>query len=162
MKKSLIMTAAATALSALATSAFAQQAGVELGLLDCQVEGGTGFIVGSTKDVKCTYTPADSNFAAEAYFGVISKIGLDIGVTGTTYIQWAVLAPSANVYAPGSLAGDYVGASAEASAAVGAGANILVGGSNQTFTLQPLSLQAQTGVNVAIGITEFQLRSSAN
>ena len=89
-------------------------------------------------------------------------IGLDVGTTGTTYIQWAVLAPSANVYAPGALAGDYFGVSAEASAAVGAGANLLVGGSNQTFTLQPLSLQAQTGVNVALGVTEFQLRSVSN
>ena len=162
MKTSIIAAAAAAALSALAFSATAQQAGVEIGLLDCQVEGGTGFIVGSTKDVKCTYRPADQSFAPEGYFGAINKIGLDIGTTGTTYIQWAVLAPSANVYAPGALAGDYFGASAEVSAAVGAGANILVGGSGTTFTLQPVSLQAQTGVNVALGVTEFQLRSLSN
>lgn len=160
MKNLLIAAGAALSIATSAIPAHAQQ-GVELGLLDCQVEGGTGFIVGSTKDVKCTYTPADTTFAAESYFGVINKIGLDIGTTGTTFIQWAVLAPSANVYAPGSLAGDYVGASAEASVAVGGGANILIGGSGQTFTLQPLSVQAQTGVNLAVGVTEFQLRSSA-
>ncbi|NGO51818.1 DUF992 domain-containing protein [Allomesorhizobium camelthorni] len=162
MKQSYIAAAAAAALSAFALSAHAQQAGVELGLLECQVEGGTGFIIGSTKDVKCTYGPADASMAPETYSGVIRKIGLDVGTTGTTYIQWAVLAPSANVYAPGALAGNYVGASAEASAAVGVGANLLVGGSNQTFTLQPLSLQAQTGVNIALGVTDFQLRSVAN
>jgi hypothetical protein len=158
VKRSLI--AAAGALSVFAFAAEAQYAGVELGLLDCRVEGGTGFIIGSTKDVTCTFQPADNSFAPETYFGVIRKIGLDVGTTGTTYMQWAVLAPTANVYAPGALAGDYVGASAEASAAVGVGANLLVGGSNQTFTLQPLSLQAQTGVNVALGITDFQLRSA--
>ena len=162
MKRSYIAAAAAAALSAFALSAHAQQGGVELGLLDCRVEGGTGFIIGSTKDVKCTYRPADASMAPETYSGVIRKIGLDVGTTGTTYIQWAVLAPSANVYAPGALAGNYVGASAEASAAVGVGANLLVGGSNQTFTLQPLSLQAQTGVNIALGVTDFQLRSVAN
>ncbi len=162
MKKPYIAASAAAAFSVFAFSAHAQQAGIELGLLDCQVEGGTGFIIGSTKDVKCTFQPADNSFAPETYFGVIRKIGLDVGTTGTTYIQWAVLAPSANVYAPGALAGDYVGVSAEASAAVGAGANLLVGGSAQTFTLQPLSLQAQTGVNVALGVTDFQLRGAAN
>ena len=70
-----------------------------------------------------------------------------------------MLAPSNNIYAPGALAGDYVGASADASVAVGGGANLLVGRTAQTFTLQPLSVQAQTGLNIAVGITEFQLRS---
>lgn len=107
MKTSIITAAATAALSAVAFAAQAQQGGVEIGLLDCQVEGGTGFIVGSTKDVRCTYRPADQSFAPESYFGAINKIGLDVGTTGTTYIQWAVLAPSTNVYAPGALAGDY-------------------------------------------------------
>ena len=80
---------------------------------------------------------------------------------GKTLIKWAVLAPSDNIYGPGMLAGDYVGASAEASAAVGGGANLLIGGSKNTFTLQPLSVQAQTGVNLAVGIAEFKLRSTA-
>lgn len=135
------------------------QEGVELGLLDCVVDGGAGFIIGSTKDVKCTYRPAGTEFAPEAYFGVISKWGFDIGVTGTTIMQWLVVAPNADVYLPGALEGDYVGASAEVTAAVGAGANILVGGSSQSFTLQPVSLQAQTGLNLAVGVTNFQLRS---
>ena len=33
-------------------------------MLDCRVEGGAGFIIGSTKDVTCTYTPADKAFGA--------------------------------------------------------------------------------------------------
>lgn len=161
MKKLLIAAASAALLAAISTAS-AQNEGIELGKLDCRVEGGAGFIVGSTKDVRCTYTPADTTFAPEAYFGVINKFGLDVGVTGTTVIQWLVLAPNANIYAPGALAGDYVGASAEASAVIGAGANLLVGGSDTTFTLQPLSVQAQTGVNLAVGIAQFQLRSAAN
>jgi hypothetical protein len=160
--KKFAILAASAAILTMSFAAQAQESGVELGLLDCTVEGGAGFVVGSTKDVKCTYTPADTTFAPEGYFGVINKFGLDVGVTGTTVIQWLVLAPSANVYAPGALAGDYVGASAEASAVIGAGANLLVGGSNTTFTLQPLSVQAQTGLNLAVGVAQFQLRSSAN
>lgn len=152
----------AAALAVLPGTATAQQGGIELGMLDCAIEGGAGFVFGSRKDLSCTFTPADPTFAAEPYFGVVSKYGLDIGVTGSTVMQWLVLAPTANIYAPGMLAGDYVGASAEVTAAIGAGANLLVGaGQDGGLVLQPLSLQAQTGVNVAIGVSQFQLRSTA-
>ena len=142
-------------------AAHAQDPGVELGLLDCMVDGGSGFVFGSTKDLKCTYTPSNTDFAQESYFGSINKFGVDLGFTNATTIQWIVLAPSENIYAPGALAGDYVGASADASVAVGGGANLLVGRSAQTFSLQPLSLQAQTGLNIAVGVTELELRSAA-
>ena len=59
-------------------------------------------------------------------------------------------------------AGDYVGASAEASVVIGGGANVLVGGSDQTITLQPISIQTQTGLNLAIGVAEFQLRTTVD
>lgn len=144
------------------SGAQAQDGGVELGVLDCAIGGGTGFIFGSSKDLSCTFTPANTTFAPEAYFGVVNKYGLDIGTTEKTEMRWVVLSPLENIYAPGALAGDYVGASAEVTAAVGAGANLLVGGSRRAFTLQPLSVQTQTGVNLAIGVSRFQLRSAAN
>jgi len=157
----LLVAAASLAMLAVIPAANSQTKGMELGVLDCKVEGGAGFIVGSTKDVLCTYRPANKELAPENYHGTISKIGLDVGVTGETLMKWAVLAPNADLYAPGALAGDYVGASAEASAVVGAGANALVGGSNRVFSLQPISVQAQTGVNLAVGVTEFRLRTAA-
>jgi hypothetical protein len=159
--KHLLIAAASAAMLAASSAAMAQQEGIELGVLECEVEGGAGFIIGSTKDVLCTYTPADKSLAPESYHGEIRKIGLDVGVTGETHIAWVVLAPSRDIYAPGGLAGNYVGASAEASVAVGGGANLLVGGSNKSFTLQPLSVQAQTGVNLAVGVTDLQLRTAA-
>jgi len=153
--------ASATLLAAiLATPADAQKQGVELGVLDCVIDGGTGFVFGSTKDLSCTFRPANTANAPEDYFGVVRKYGLDVGTTGTTFMQWVVLAPTANIYAPGALAGDYIGASAGATVGVGAGANLLVGGSGSSFTLQPLSVEAQTGLNLAIGVSSFQLRSA--
>lgn len=162
-------TKSVAAAAILATAAFsaatlpAKADSVEVGLLECVVEGGTGFIFGSSKDLSCEYTPANDSQSKEAYFGVINKYGIDIGVTGTTLIAWAVLAPTTDFeYQKGSLAGDYTGVSAEASAAAGGGVNVLVGGSDQTLSLQPLSVQAQEGVNVAVAISELQLRSAAN
>jgi len=158
-----VLAAASSSLATgLAAPAAAQDRGIELGILDCAIEGGTGFIFGSKKDLSCTFNPAGTTFAAETYTGSVSKYGLDIGITGKTVMQWIVLAPMANIYAPGALAGDYIGASAEVTAAVGAGANLLVGGSGQAFTLQPLSLQAQTGVNIAIGVSRFRLLSTGD
>ena len=132
---------------------------VELGSLECFVDAGTGFILGSTKDISCAFTPADPDREIENYFGVISKFGLDIGSTEESYINWLVVAPTSGVLEAGALAGDYIGASASATFAVGLGANVLVGGSNKSFALQPVSIQTQKGLNVAAGVTELELRS---
>jgi hypothetical protein len=155
MKRSILMAAATAAF--LTIPAAAQQR-TEIGMLDCLIESGAGFVVGSQKDLTCTFTPADKSQPAEAYAGTVDKFGLDVGITGPTLMKWLVVAPTGNPLPAGSLAGDYVGASAEASAAVGGGANVLVGGSNQTIALQPVSVQAQTGLNLAIGVSSFRLR----
>ena len=69
---------------------------------------------------------------------------------------WVVYAPTTRP--AGALAGSYTGASAEASVVAGVGANVLIGGSNRTVELQPVSLQGQTGLNLAAGVAEIELR----
>ena len=122
----------------------AQKANATLGLLDCIVEGGTGFIIGSQKNLQCTFTSANKKLAPETYVGVIKKFGLDVGATKKAVLRWRVLAPSRDAYAPGVLAGDYTGVSAEATVGQGGGANLLIGGPRNSLTLQPLSLQTQS------------------
>jgi hypothetical protein len=133
---------------------------VEIGMLECTVEGGAGFVIGSSKDVACNFMPAGG--APEPYFGSIDKLGVDIGFTDETAIQWAVFAPTADAYAPGALAGTYGGVSAEATAGAGLGANVLFGGTGDSFMLQPLSVQMQGGVNIAAGLTSFTLTAPAD
>ena len=48
---------------------------------------------------------------------------------------------------------------AEATAGAGLGANLLVGGTGRSFSLQPLSVQGQTGLNFAAGVTTLTLIS---
>ena len=162
----MISTTACGGIAALALPALpaaAQQAGVELGVLDCTIEGGTGFIIGSKKDLRCTFKSGRRRPSRPKAISAPSANGASTSARPTRpSCSWLVLAPSSNIYAPGALAGDYVGASAEVTAAVGAGANLLVGGSGNTFTLQPLSVQTQTGLNLAVGVTSFQLRSMDN
>ncbi len=139
----------------------AAQAPVQVGTLFCDVSAGIGMIIASQKSVQCTFAPAPMPQApalpAELYSGSIKKFGLDIGATTAGQMLWAVYAPT-NVIGPGALAGIYTGATAEATVAVGLGANVLVGGSNRTFALQPLSITGQTGLNVAAGVASLELR----
>jgi uncharacterized protein DUF992 len=129
---------------------------IKAGLLTCDVSGGIGFIIGSQKQVSCVFAPEFPG-PQEVYTGSISKFGLDIGITGGGVMVWAVFTSTTD-RGPGFLAGDYVGASAEASIAVGLGANVLVGGSNRTVALQPLSVSGEVGLNLAIGVAELSLR----
>ncbi|MGQ4273184.1 DUF992 domain-containing protein [Terrihabitans sp. B22-R8] len=129
----------------------------EAGLLECDVSGGVGLIVGSTKAMSCRYTSADGKIT-EPYSGEISKVGVDIGVTGKSVMVWTVLAPT-DTLRPGALEGTYAGVSGQATVGVGASANVLVGGSDRTISLQPLSVGMQTGLNVAAGIGSITLRS---
>lgn len=138
-----------------ASPALAQTRG-QVGVLDCAIAGGVGLIIGSQKDVQCAFRPSDGT-TPQTYYGVIRKFGLDIGVTNVQQMVWTVFA--AGSPAPGALSGEYIGATAEATVALGLGANVLVGGSNRTVALQPLSVQAQTGLNIAAGVAELVLRA---
>jgi hypothetical protein len=71
-------------------------------------------------------------------------------------IVWTVVAPTVAL-PPGSLAGSYGGATASATVGVGVGANVLVGGSSDTISLQPVSIQGGTGLNVAGGFASISL-----
>ena len=129
------------------------KSGVNAGSLTCNVAGGVGFVFGSSKDLDCLFTRSDG--IAESYRGSINKYGVDIGFTKEAHVVWLVFAPG-NI-GPGSLAGNYVGATASATVGVGAGANVLVGGSSKQVTLQPLSVEGSVGLNVAVGIGEVTL-----
>jgi Protein of unknown function (DUF992) len=72
-------------------------------------------------------------------------------------LVWTVLAAERRLGRQ-ALRGNYVGASADASIVIGGGANALVGGSKRSFTLQPFSVQGQSGVNLAIGVAGLSLR----
>jgi len=155
--------AALGALFALGTAfpAAAEQR-TEIGTLDCIIEGGTNIAIVTSKELSCTFQPADTTRPPETYVGMVNKFGLELGTTSERVMRWVVLAPtSTSAYAPGSLADNYIGPSAEITAGIGGGANILVSQTNKNFVLQPVSLQAQTGLNVALGVSEFQLRSTA-
>jgi hypothetical protein len=141
------------AASAVSTSAQAQSR-VEVGVLDCR--GSTSsFVVGSVTQLNCMFNPSGGRPAP--YIATMRRIGVDLGFNQQVAVAWAVLAPSRGLphY---DLSGSYAGGAASATVGVGIGANALIGGSGNTFALQPVSLQGQTGLSVAAGVASLELR----
>jgi len=151
MQRTLMLGLAAVASFTIASAAQAQT-GVKAGVLSCQVSGGWGFVFGSSKDMNCTFAPNQGD--PEHYVGSINKYGVDIGYTRGGIMVWAVLAPGDVGH--GALAGNYGGVTAGAAVGIGANAHALVGGANNV-TLQPLSVEGQTGLNVAAGVASMTL-----
>jgi hypothetical protein len=153
MKK--LLTAAAIAAVAFTGVGAAQAAStVQVGVLTCDVAPGVGYVFGSSKDVTCKFTR--KGHKTEVYEGAIDKLGLDLGITGGGKIAWLVFAASKDV-GKRSLAGNYVGASAEASLGVGLGGNWLIGGSKKSIALQPWSVTGTIGINWSWTWTKLSL-----
>lgn len=151
----LASTAIAAAALAFAGAASAAEHGVKVGTLACHVSSGWGFIFGSSRDLHCDFHP--SKASGERYEGTISKFGVDIGYTSGGELIWEVFAPSSDLH-HGALQGDYAGATAGATVGVGVGAHVLVGGLDKSIALQPLSIEGNTGLNVAAGIGAISLK----
>ena len=153
LRSVLAAASAATLLVGVATAAYSQS-GANVGTLTCNVAGGIGFVFGSSKDLSCLFTR--TNGTAEKYTGSIKKFGIDVGFTKEAQMVWLVFAPGS--IAPGAVAGSYAGATASGTVGVGAGANVLVGGSNKQVTLQPVSVEGSIGLNAAAGIGVVELQ----
>jgi hypothetical protein len=147
-------------LSATFTGPAAAQAWTQVGSLSCRVDPNNGFIIVGHQPMQCVYTQAPGavpQIPPQSYDGALSTIGLSIGFSAGSVLGWAVFAPTTGVPA-GALAGEYVGVSADVGIGLGAGANVLLGGSNRTIALQPLSLQGSTALNVVAGVSSLKLR----
>ena len=137
----------------LATPSAAQNR-VQTGVLECLSNPTFGAIVGSVRTMNCVFKPAQGR--EQYYSGTQARVGIDLGVQAGAAILWAVFAPTRQL-GPGELQGTFAGVSADAAAVLGVGANVLVGGSNSTVTLQPLSVEGQLGISAALGVSALTL-----
>src|SRR5258706_14670383 len=152
-----IRTACLSAIAAaalMATAPTGAKANVEVGGLPCRSAGGVGYVVGATLNFQCVFVPSGGG-PAHHYLGVVRRIGVDLGVTQNVSLGWVVFAPTGVIH-PGDLAGNYGGVQGNASIGVGVGANALVGGSNNTFALQPVSAQPRPVLNFRPGLSTLE------
>jgi hypothetical protein len=131
-----------------------QKMTIKTGYLTCHVAAGWGFIIGSSRHIRCSYV--SKGHRTEHYTGDISKFGADIGYLQSAVILWAVAAPTTDL-GRGALAGTYAGANASVALGVGGGANVLIGGFKKSIALQPVSVEGQNGLNVAAGVAAMSL-----
>ena len=158
MRRSIILAGlAVTTLVACCAGANAQQpmTRVQIGILECRGGSSVGFVVGSVTNLGCVLRV--EGLPEDRYIATIRKVGLDLGITEESALAWGVYAPVARL-GPGDLSGNYAGAQGSASVGVGVGGNVLVGGSNNSIALQPLSVQGQVGLSVAAGLESLELR----
>lgn len=141
------------AFAAMTGAASAQSA--KVGTLVCHISGGVGMILMENQALDCVFKSQSG--ATSHYIGRLTNVGLNIGITGSGQLIWGVLAAT-NEIGPGALAGDYAGAQGAVGVGVGVGGAVLVGGSNKTISLQPISVSAQTGLNLSAGIGNISLQ----
>ena len=151
------LAACALLLALAATPAAAQTPPrTQAGTLACNLGPSVGLIIGSRQKMTCVFTNSATG-RRENYAGRIGRLGLDVGIQAGGRMIWGVFART-TALAPRALVGDYVGASGEIGLGLGVGANALIGGSNKTIALQPISLEASVGVNLALGVARLILR----
>ena len=136
------------------TTGGSSAARVQSGLLECNVAPGVGLIITSSRALHCVYRPRHGR--PEYYVGTISRLGLDIGATGPGRFVWGVFS-AGRVHHPYALAGQYAGAGAGVTVGGGLTANVLVGGNGNSISLQPLSVGAQTGLDLSAGVGALTL-----
>lgn len=158
-KKSL---AAAVMIATMACSAYAHEkadgsSAIEIGVLTCKVKDVTNLVVYTEQTFACEFDPSGDG-ANEWYEGEITKVGIDLSIKEDFTIVWGVFAPAQNAYAPKALTGTYVGAAADIAVVKGGGAAVLVGGGDNSFSLQPISVSGVDGVGASIGLEAFEIR----
>lgn len=135
----------------------ARSQGTKVGLLTCRTSARLGLVFTSHQRMNCRFDP-DNGGPPELYTGEILRLGVDLGFTAGGVMVWGVFAPTSGL-PHGALAGNYGGAHGSASFGVGLGAKVLVGGSHRSIALQPVAVEANTGVNLAAGIASLRLRA---
>ena len=152
-----VLLAAVTCLGAAITPTLAQTptTWAQAGTLTCRLNPSIGFVIFGHQSMECKFRPVSG--PVQGYDGAINTVGIDLGVSGGGGLAWAVFGPATGVQA-GALAGEYVGASADVGLGLGAGANVLLGGSGQSIALQPVSLEGSVAINVVGGLSQLKLR----
>jgi hypothetical protein len=154
----MICALAGTAIAAAGAPALSQSR-VQAGVLECRGAPTVSYVVGSAHELQCWFQ--SDRGPRYPYFALVRRVGLDVGFTQQSVLGWAVFAPTRRI-GPGDLSGSYAGVTAGAAVVIGGNANALVGGSQNSFALQPLSLEGQTGLNVAVGVASLELHPAGS
>jgi hypothetical protein len=131
-------------------------AGDRIGALECHLSGSGPSILVENQSVDCVFASDRGGPRSDHYIGKLTKIGANLSVNGKGDLLWGVVAATSS-HGRGALAGDYAGPEASAKVGVGVGAAALVGGSDKTFSLQPLNVEGGSGIGFTAGVESLSL-----
>lgn len=134
----------------------AASAGDRAGVLQCRLSGNNVSLLVENQELDCIFRDDDEGVLPAHYIGKLTKVGANITVNGPGEIAWGVVAATGHI-GPGALAGAYAGPNTSVKVGVGGGGALLVGGSGDTVSLQPLQLEAGTGLGVTAGVESLTL-----
>lgn len=155
-RRLLTLVASVAAIFSFAVSPATAQHFERIGTLDCKVAPNVSFVVGSHRTAGCIFYPANKR-QMHRYRADLGRVGVDLNISQGGHFIWAVHAHNRRLY-PGDLRGTYTGASGNIALGLGLGANVLVGGSNNTVALQPVSGEGNVGVGISLGVGQIVLR----
>jgi uncharacterized protein DUF992 len=135
------------------------RAATQVGLLSCDLSAGIGLILIEKQSMTCTFRRTGGG-TVERYTGTINEYGIELGGVARGHLVWAVAAETQGIPA-GALAGTYAGVAADAAFGPGAGASVLIGGTGRAFSLQPISVEGEVGINIAAGVRTIELRPAS-
>jgi hypothetical protein len=131
-------------------------AGDRVGTLQCKLLGNDLSVIVENQQIDCTFDDDDEGTAPAHYTGTLTKVGPNVTINGKGELAWGVVAATGKV-GPGALAGNYVGPNVSAKIGVGGGGAVLVGGNNNTISLQPFQIEAGSGIGWNAGVESLTL-----
>lgn len=134
--------------------------GTRVGSLTCTKTGDkVSLLIHSRTPLTCTFSNGDGTEVYQGESGI--ALGFDMQWEETKEVVFIIVAPSTD-YRIGSYAleGTYVGAKGSAAVGVGLGTNVLIGGGNKSFSLQPVSVEGSTGFGAAAGVGYLSLKGA--
>ncbi|WP_442753966.1 DUF992 domain-containing protein [Methylocystis sp. JAN1] len=131
-------------------------AGDRVGTLQCKLLGNGLSVLVENQQIDCMYNDDAEGVAPAHYTGTLTKVGPNVTINGQGELAWGVIAATGKV-GPGALAGNYVGPNVSAKIGVGGGGAVLVGGSDNTFSLQPFQIEAGAGIGWNAGVESLAL-----
>jgi hypothetical protein len=126
-----------------------------IGTLQCHLSGGVGMILIENQALDCVYKGLSG--PQQHYIGRLTNVGANIGISGPGEMIWEVVTAT-NKVGPGDLAGDYAGAQGSVAVGGGVGGAVLIGGSNKSISLQPVSVSVGSGLNLSAGFGNLNLQ----
>ncbi len=133
---------------------------VYIGALTCEVSGGTGYLIASSRKMDCVFEPMSGG--SQAYDGELRGFGLELGYTKPMKMLWKAYTVGSNKGTT-ALVGTFVGEAGGVTADRSVGGDWVYGGENGSAAMVGTTYFAATseGYDLEYAVAEVHLKLKA-